>query len=446
MALSYPLPKSRIMRINDRLRRLPAATRMALAEALARIERGENLAQTIASGALGEMADRLDRALAALGLDEEEPRQRVVITGIGAITPVGLSAPESWDAFVHGHSGVDTVTRVDPDKYPSKIAAEVKDFEPTKHIPRKEARRMARCSQFAVSAAYEALEDAGLSELPEGGVRTGVVIGTGLGGFELYEDVILKAARTGTMRVSPMVATGGLPNMPAFHISQTFGAKGPNSTVVTACAAGTQALGEAAELIRRGVADVVIAGGVEALISDLFFAGFSSMHAISTRNDKPQKASRPFDAKRDGFVIGEGAAILILESLDHALARGARIYAELLGEATSADAYHIAAPEPQGQGAVNAMRWALLDAGIAPEEVDYINAHGTSTPLNDKTETLAIKRVFGKHAYELAVSSTKSMIGHAFGGAGAIEAMACVYTVHEDVIHPTINYENPDPE
>ncbi len=243
-----------------------------------------------------------------------------------------------------------------------------------------------------------------------------------------------------------MVAVGGLPNMPAFHISQRFGAMGPLNTVVTACAAGTQAVGEGAELIRRGFADVVIAGGVEALVTDMFFASFSSMKALSTRNDPPEKASRPFDANRDGFIIGEGGAMLILEDLDHALARGARIYAEVIGHAASADAYHVAAPHPEGLGAQNAMRWAIEDAGIRPEDVDYINAHGTSTRLNDKTETYAIKKLFGEHAYNLAVNSTKSMIGHAFGGAGAIEAVVSVLSVFHDLLHPTINYETPDPE
>jgi len=243
-----------------------------------------------------------------------------------------------------------------------------------------------------------------------------------------------------------MVAVGGLPNMPAFHISQRFGTTGPLNTVVTACAAGTQAVGEGAELVRRGYADIVIAGGVEALVTHMFFAGFSAMKAISTRNDPPQKASRPFDADRDGFIIGEGGAVLILEDLEHALARGARIYAEIIGHSASADAYHVAAPHPEGMGAQNAMRWALENAEIKPEDVDYINAHGTSTRLNDKTETLAIKKVFGEHAYNLAVSSTKSMIGHAFGGAGAIEAVVSVLSVFHDLIHPTINYETPDPE
>jgi len=374
------------------------------------------------------------------------PRHRVVVTGLGAITPVGLSAPESWDAFVAGRSGVGPVTRFDASPYPSRIAAEVKGFDPRNYMERKEARYMARCSQFAVAAAQEALSDAGLSWPLNEGERAGVVFGTGMGGFELYNDGIRRLARGGSYRVHPLIAINGLANMPAFHLSQQFGCKGPLKTVVTACASGTQAVGEGLELIRRGDADVVLTGGVEALIIDLFFASFCAMRILSTRNEEPERASRPFDAERDGFIIGEGCAVLVLESLEHALSRGARIYAELLGHSASADAYHIAAPDPEARGAARAMRWALADAGIAPTEVDYVNAHGTATVLNDAAETRAIKEVFGEHAYRLAISSTKSMIGHCFGGAGAIEALVCVYSVYHDTIHPTINYETPDPD
>jgi 3-oxoacyl-[acyl-carrier-protein] synthase II len=363
---------------------------------------------------------------------------------MGAITPVGLTAPESWKAFVAGHSGVGPVTQFDATVYPTHFGAEVKGFDPTQHIRPAEARRMARCTQFAVVAAGEALTDAGLNTLPSDGFTAGVVIGTGLGGFELYETTLRQQPES-PLRVRPTTATGGLPNMPAFHISQTYGARGPNSTIVTACAAGTQAIGDGMEWIRQGRADIVIAGGVEALICEIFYAGFSAMRAISTRNDDPQRASRPFDAQRDGFVIGEGCGVLILERLDHALTRGAHIYAELVGQASSADAYHVAQPEPTGIGAANAMIWALADAGLPLEMIDYVNAHGTSTPLNDAIESQVIRRVFGPHADRLAVSSTKSMIGHAFGGAGAIEAIATVYTVQQDLIHPTINYEFPDP-
>ena len=373
-------------------------------------------------------------------------QRRVVITGMGAITAVGANAQETWQNLLAGQSGIDYVTLFDASPYPTRIAAEVKNWDPSRYIERKEARRMARCSQFAIGAATQALEDAGLPTDQPLGERTGVIIGTGLGGFEIYQVAVEAAVKRGFYRVRPMTAVGGLPNMPAFHISQRFGAQGPLNTVVTACAAGTQAVGEGMELIRRGVSDQVLAGGVEALIGDMFFAGFSAMKAISTSNDPPQKASRPFDANRDGFIIGEGAAVFVLEELDHALARGARIYAEILGHSASADAYHVAAPEPNGLGAQRAMRWALEDAGIGPEDVDYINAHGTSTLLNDKTETYAIKQVFGEHAYRLAVNSTKSMIGHSFGGAGAIETLVVAMSVKEDRLHPTINYETPDPD
>ncbi|GAB4566151.1 MAG: beta-ketoacyl-ACP synthase II [Anaerolineae bacterium] len=423
--------------IHALFRRLSPSARAVLAQTL----------QDLGEAPIPEHLDptELQEAIREIMAVIHAQRPRVVVTGMGAITPVGLSAPESWEAFVAGRSGVGPVTRFDATVYPTHFGAEVKGFDPTVHIPRSEARRMARCSQFAVVAAQEALADAGLSELPDDGVTTGVIIGTGLGGFEFYENSLRHQPHS-PMRVKPSEATGGLPNMPAFHISQRFGARGPNNTVVTACAAGTQAIGEGMEWIRQGKADIVIAGGVEALICEVFYAGFSAMKAISTRNDEPERASRPFDATRDGFVIGEGCAVLILERLEHALARGARIYAELVGQAASADAYHVAQPDPEARGAINAMTWALADAGLPPEAIDYINAHGTSTPINDVQETRAIRRVFGEHADRLAVSSTKSMIGHCFGGAGAIEAVATVYTVYHDLIHPTINYEFPDPE
>ena len=374
------------------------------------------------------------------------PRRRVVVTGLGAITPVGLTAPESWEAFVAGRSGVGPVTQFDASPYPSRIAAEVKGFDPRNTMDGKEAKYIAaRCSQFTVVAAQEALSDAGLNWPLTDGERAAVVLGTGLGGLELYNEGIRRMAKHNSTRIHPLTAIGGLANMPAFHLSQRYGCEGPLNTVVTACAAGTQAVGEAMELIRRGAADLVLTGGVEALIIDLFYAGFCAMRILSTRNDEPERASRPFDADRDGFIIGEGCAVLVLESLARAQARGARIYAEVLGQGASADAHHIAAPHPEGAGAARAMRWALADAGIEPTDVDYINAHGTATELNDITETMAIKQVFGEHAHRLAISSTKSMIGHCFGGAGAIEALACVYSVYHNVIHPTINYETPDP-
>ena len=442
-----PPSRDQLIELAKRLQDAPAAVRELILETLKSLETSHLPPAAIAEDVLSKTkdlsADVIDQAL---HLAREGLRRRVVVTGLGAITAVGQNVTEMWENLVAGRSGIDYVTLFDASPYPSRIAGEVKDWDPTRYLARKEARRMARCSQFAVGMAQQALEDAGLPTDGSLGERAATVIGTGLGGFEIYQQAITEATRRGRYRISPMVAVGGLPNMPAFHISQRFGAMGPLTTVVTACAAGTQAVGEAAELIRRGFADVVIAGGVEALVGDMFFASFSSMKAISTRNDPPQKASRPFDANRDGFIISEGGAALILEDMEHALARGAHIYAEIIGHSASADAYHVAAPHPEGQGAQNAMRWAIEDAGIRPEDVDYINAHGTSTRLNDKTETYAIKKIFGEHAYNLAINSTKSMIGHAFGGAGAIEAVVSVLSVFHDLLHPTINYETPDPE
>lgn len=387
-------------------------------------------------------------ALSSIVSREQQRRRRVVITGLGAVTPVGNTAPETWSSLIDGRSGVRRVTQFDVSPYASQVGAEIKAFDPTVRIPHKEARRMARCSQIAVVAAYEAVEDSGLDF---GGItpaRAGVVMGTGLGGIELYNEMIKQSIRLGVnkMRSRPLDAINGLPNMPGYHISQAFGCQGPLNTIVTACAAGTQAIGHATEEIRRGAADVMLAGGVEALIIDMFYASFEAMRAVTTRNDQPERASRPFDAQRDGFVIGEGTAVFVLESLEGALARGARIYAEVLGWSESADAYHIAQPDPSGRGAAQAMRSALADAGLAPGKIDYINAHAAGTPLGDAHETTAIKDVFGQIAYDIPISSTKSMIGHCFGGAGAIEALACVYAVHTDIIHPTINYEVPDPE
>lgn len=372
-------------------------------------------------------------------------RRRVVITGLGAISPVGNTAPETWESFVAGRSGVGPVTLFDASAYPTRIAAEVKAFDPTALIGGKDARRMARCSQLAVVAAREAVADAGLDWAHEDRERAGVVLGTGIGGIELIIDPIGKLAATGVPRVTPHQALESLANMPGFHVGLEHGCLGPLSTLVTACAAGTQALGEGAELIRRNAADIVLAGGAEAQVNPLFFAGFTALRVLSTRNDEPQRASRPFDADRDGFVIGEGAGIMVLEELEHARQRGARIYAELLGHAAAADAYHIAQPDARGRGPARAMRWALQDAGIAAEAVTYINAHGSATVLNDTAETSAIKSVFGEHARRLAINSTKSMIGHCFGAGGALEGLATVMAVYTDTVHPTINLERADP-
>ena len=373
-------------------------------------------------------------------------RERVVITGLGAITPLGLTVKETWEGLVAGKSGVGPVTQFDAGSFPTRIAGEVKGFDPRQYINFKEARRMARCSQLAIATAQEALADAGLSLPFADEERVGVLLGTTIGGLDQIEQGLRTLWNKGLSRVSPFAVPSGVPNMPAHHISWAFQARGYNSTISTACASGTQAIGEAAEVIRRGAADVMISGGVEAMICETTFAGFAAMRAISTRNEEPEKASRPFEAHRDGFVIAEGCALLILESLEQALERGARIYAEILGYGCSSDAYHMAAPDPAGAGPVLAMRWALKNAGVGIADIDYINAHGPGTPLGDAAETQAIKTLFGERAYKVPISSTKSMIGHALGGAGAIEALACTLTIRDDVIHPTINYETPDLE
>ena len=372
--------------------------------------------------------------------------RRVVVTGLGAITPIGLTVEEFWDGCVNGRSGVGPITKFDASAYPTQINAEVKGFDPLDYIDRKEARRMARFTQLAVAAARQAIESAALDLEKEDRCRIGAVLGNGNGGFPNTEEAMRTLVDKGGMRMDPFYIPKMLPNMAAAQVAIQFGLKGYNNTAITACAASTQAIGEALEVIRRGKADVMVAGGTEAGISELGLASFCVMRALSTRNDEPEKASRPFDAERDGFVCAEGAAILVLESLEHAQRRGAPILAELAGYGASADAHHIVAPCEDGDGALRAMRWALEDAGVTPADVSYINAHGTSTPLNDAAETKAIKALFGELAYKVPVSSTKSMIGHVLGGAGALEAVACVQTLLSQTIHPTINYEHPDPE
>jgi beta-ketoacyl-acyl-carrier-protein synthase II len=384
-------------------------------------------------------------------------RPRTVITGLGAISPLGLTAPEFWSGLLAGRSGIARVTQFDASGLPCQIAGEIKDFNPKQYMDFKEARRISRCSQLAIATAREALTDAGFalsgfgttsvaaeSADPE---RVAVVFGTAIGGLEKADEGISALRSGGYSKINPFAVPGSVPNMPGHHVSQVYHTLGPLNTIVTACASGTQAVGEATELIRRGAADVVITGGVEATIRDFSLGGFASMRALPLNyNDQPEKASRPFNADREGFVFSEGCAILILEELGHALRRGATIYAEVIGQASSSDAYHMAAPDPTAEGAVRAMRWALGDAGLAVSDIDYINAHGTSTPANDAGETLAIKKLFGEHAYSVPISSTKSMMGHPMGAAGALEAIVCALTIRDGVIHPTINYEHPDPE
>ncbi len=372
-------------------------------------------------------------------------RRRVVITGLGAVTPLGLTANDFWQGLVEGRSGIGPMTLCDASEFPSRIAGEVKGFDPKDYISSKEVRRLARFSQFGIAASGMAIEDAGLDLSKEAPERVGVLLGNGSGSFPDIDAQMKVLVEKGGMRIAPFFMPTALPNMAAAQISRTFGLRGYNNTVCTACAAASQAIGDAVEVIRRGAADVMLAGGAEAGISQLGLAGFCVMRALSTRNEEPERASRPFEAGRDGFVPAEGAGIVVLESLEHAIDRGAAILAEMVGYGASADAYHPVQPEENGQGAALAICSAMQDAGIAPEDVDYINAHGTSTLLNDASETAAIKLALGEAAYRVPISSTKSMIGHALGAAGGLEAVACVKTINESLIHPTINYETPDP-
>ncbi len=380
-------------------------------------------------------------------MSSKSNHNRVVITGMGAITPVGHSANETWQNLVKGQTGIDQITHFDPKNLAVRFAGEVKNFNPHLYISPKEARRMARCAHLAVATAMQAMEDAGLPYPLEDRLaeKSGVFLGTAMGGFDRAELGIKVYLNQGLSKVSPFSLPAALPNLSTFHTCVKLNAQGYTNTTATACAAGSMAIAEAAEVIKRGHCDIMIAGGTEAAVTEVTLAGFIAMRALSIRNEEPGGASRPFDANRDGFVIGEGCAMFILERLEQALARGAHIYAEVLGGAHSSDTYHIAAPDPDSRGAIRAMQWALQDAGVSLTEIDYINAHGTSTPLGDAAETYAIKYVFGKRAYEIPISSTKSMIGHTFGAAGAIEALACIKAIETNTIHPTINYQNPDP-
>ena len=373
-------------------------------------------------------------------------KKRVVITGIGAITPVGNTAEAFWQALLAGQSGIGMITRFDASVFDAKIAGEVKGFEPTEFIDKKEARRMDRFTQFAIAASKMALEDSGMELEKEDRSRIGVFVGSGIGGMDTLHDQYKNLFEKGPNRVSPFFIPMMIANMAAGQVSIAFGLQGPSSCVVTACATGTNCIGDAMKVIQRGDADVMVAGGTEAAISPAGMAGFCSMKALSTRNESPEQASRPFEKDRDGFVMGEGSGIVILESLEHALARGAKIYAELAGYGTNADAYHVTAPAPEGAQAARCMELAIKDAGLTVADVDYINAHGTSTPLNDKNETLGIKALFGDHAKNIAVSSIKSMTGHLLGAAGGIECVATALTVANDMMPPTINYDTPDPE
>ncbi|WP_025026544.1 beta-ketoacyl-ACP synthase II [Caldalkalibacillus mannanilyticus] len=372
--------------------------------------------------------------------------KRVVITGCGVITSLGQDIPTFWDNIVKGNSGISRIESFDVSEYPTKIAAEIKDFNPEQYMDRKDVRRADRFAQFGVAAAKRALEDSKLEITEENAHRIGVYVGSGIGGLQTWEEQHSILLEKGPKRVSPFFIPMMIANMASGLVSIMSGAKGPNSAAISACATGTHAIGDAFHIIKRGQADAMIAGGAEASIRPTGLAGFNAARAMSTHNEEPEKASRPFDAKRDGFVMGEGAGVVILESLDHALARGANIIAEVIGYGMSGDAYHLTSPAPDGEGATRSMQQAMADAGIEPTDVDYINAHGTSTEYNDKFETAAIKSAFGEHAYKLAVSSTKSMTGHLLGAAGGIETVISALAIRDQILPPTINYEFPDPE
>lgn len=372
--------------------------------------------------------------------------QRVVVTGLGIVSPIGIGREVFWQNLVAGQNGISQITRFDTTGFDAKIAGEVKDFDPSQFLDKKDARRMARFIQFAVAASKLAIADANLTIGPDNANDIGVTIGSGIGGLDVLEEAARTLHTKGPDRLSPFTVPFMIADMAAGYASIITGAKGPNSCVVTACASGTNSIGEAFKCIQRGAAKAMLAGGTEACVTPLGIASFAAAKALSTRNDEPQRASRPFDKERGGFVMGEGSGIVVLEALESALARGAKIYAEVVGYGMSGDANHITAPAPGGEGAVRAILAAIKDAGLKPEQVDYINAHGTSTELNDKYETMALKTSFGDHAKKLAVSSNKSMIGHLLGASGAVEFIATVLSVMNDIAPPTINYENPDPD
>jgi len=373
-------------------------------------------------------------------------KKRIVITGIGVVSPIGTGNAEFVQSLKAGKSGISTIEHFDITNFPTKIGGYIKDFDPEKFIDKKRAKRMARFTQMGSAAAKMAIEDSGLDLSKEDLTRIGVVTGTGMGGLDVIEEQEATLLNKGPRRVSPFLIPMIITNMLPGEIAITYGFKGPNYAVTSACSSANHAMGDALNMLRNGYADVMISGGAEAVITPLGLAGFCNIKAVSERNDEPTKASRPFDKDRDGFVMGEGAGIVVLETLEHALARNAKIYAELAGYGASDDAYHMTAPDPEGNGGALAMETAVADAGISKDEVDYINAHGTSTPLNDKIETAAIKKVFGERAYKIPISSTKSMTGHLLGAAAGIELAAIVLSMQAGFIHPTINYTTPDPE
>ncbi len=372
--------------------------------------------------------------------------RRVVVTGVGLVSSLGIGTASTWEALCAGQSGIRTISRFDADEFASQIAGEVRGFDPLDFVPKKDVKKMDVFIQFAIAAAEFARADAGLEVTPEMAPRVGVYLASGIGGFSTIEREHRALLKGGPRKISPFFIPAAIINLAAGHVSIRLGAKGPNSATCTACSASAHAVGDAFETIRRGAADIMVAGGSEAAITPMGVGGFAAMRALSTRNDEPTRASRPFDRERDGFVIGEGAGVIILEARDVALGRGAQIYAELVGYGMSGDAYHVTAPPEDGNGAMRVMQGAIAQAGIRPDQVDYINAHGTSTPFNDRIETLAIKRCFGDHAHKLAISSTKSMTGHLLGAAGGLEAGIASLAIREQVIPPTINLENPDPD
>lgn len=379
----------------------------------------------------------------------KDQRTRVVVTGVGAVSPLALTAEETWQGLIAGKSGIDYITQLSPEalaRFPTRIAGEIKGFDPRNYMEHRDAKRMGRFSQIAVAASGMAIKDSGLTLANEDPERIGVVVGLGMGGMQDTENAVRVIVEKGPMSVSPFYVVTATSNMATFWVAYLNQLKGYSSTLVAACASGSQSIGESAEAIRRGAADVILAGGTEAGLCELALSSFCSNKGYTQHNDPPQKSSRPFDKNRDGFVGAEGCGFCVLESLEHAKGRGARIYAEILGYGASNDSFHLIAPDPEGLGAARAMRWAIANAGLKPADIQYVNAHATSTPLGDVAETKAIKLVFGDHAYKIPVNATKSMLGHMMGGAGAIEAIAVIYTIRDGILHPTINYETPDPD